>query len=100
MYEVDPLPGFLFIGKEGSLKILLFGCAGPVAVVFLHGFPEIWYTWRYQMIAVATAGYRAIAPDFRGYGLSEQPPEPEKGTFDDLVDDLLALLDSFGISKV
>lgn len=52
------------------------------------------------MIAVANAGYRAIAPDFRGYGLSERPPEPEKGTFEDLVDDLLALLDSFGISKV
>ncbi|XXG49643.1 hypothetical protein AAC387_Pa02g3767 [Persea americana] len=73
---------------------------GPVTVVFLHGFPEIWYTWRYQMVAVANAGFRAIAPDFRGYGLSEQPSEPEKGNFKDLVDDLLALLDSLGISKV
>lgn len=52
------------------------------------------------MVAVANAGFRAIAPDFRGYGLSEQPSEPEKGNFKDLVDDLLALLDSLGISKV
>ncbi|CAL4907005.1 unnamed protein product [Urochloa decumbens] len=36
-------------------------------VVFLHGFPEIWYSWRHQMLAAASAGYRAIAPDCRGY---------------------------------
>ncbi|XP_057505655.1 uncharacterized protein LOC130788959 [Actinidia eriantha] len=72
--------------------------AGP-AVVFLHGFPEIWYTWRHQMVAVAGAGFRAIAPDYRGYGLSEQPPEPEKTTFRDLVEDLVAILDSLEINK-
>lgn len=52
------------------------------------------------MIAVADAGYRAIAIDYRGYGLSDQPPEPEKGTHMDLVDDIVALLDTLGISKV
>lgn len=51
------------------------------------------------MVAVAGAGFRAIAPDYRGYGLSDQPPEPEKATFRDLVDDLLAILDSFEIPK-
>ncbi|KAI4322656.1 hypothetical protein L6164_022329 [Bauhinia variegata] len=74
--------------------------SGPKSVLFLHGFPEIWYTWRHQMIAVANAGYRAIAIDFRGYGLSEQPSEPEKGTFHDLVEDIVALLDSLSIKKV
>lgn len=69
-------------------------------MVFLHGFPEIWYTWRHQLIAVANAGYRAIAIDFRGYGLSDQPPEPEKANFNDLVDDVIGLLDSLGINKV
>ncbi|KAL3574434.1 hypothetical protein D5086_025047 [Populus alba] len=72
---------------------------GPKVVLFLHGFPQIWYTWRYQMIAVATAGYRAIAYDFRGYGLSELPAEPEKGGFIDLVEDTIALLDTLGIRK-
>uniref|UniRef100_A0A3N7HMR9 AB hydrolase-1 domain-containing protein n=1 Tax=Populus trichocarpa TaxID=3694 RepID=A0A3N7HMR9_POPTR len=72
---------------------------GPKVVLFLHGFPQIWYTWRYQMIAVAKAGYRAIAYDFRGYGLSELPAEPEKGGFIDLVEDTISLLDTLGISK-
>jgi pimeloyl-ACP methyl ester carboxylesterase len=74
--------------------------SGPKVVVFLHGFPEIWYTWRHQMIAVANAGFRAIAPDYRGYGLSDPPPEPEKATFDDLLADLLGILDALGIPKV
>ncbi|KEH39108.1 putative soluble epoxide hydrolase [Medicago truncatula] len=72
---------------------------GEKVVVFLHGFPEIWYTWRYQMIAVANAGYRAIAFDFRGYGLSDHPAEPEKATIMDLVDDVKDLLDTLGISN-
>lgn len=52
------------------------------------------------MIAVADAGYRAIAFDFRGYGLSDHPAEPEKATIMDLVDDVKDLLDTLGISKV
>lgn len=52
------------------------------------------------MIAVANAGFRAIAPDFRGYGLSEQPAEPAKTTFKDLIDDLLVMLDLLNIPKV
>ncbi|CAL4899635.1 unnamed protein product [Urochloa decumbens] len=47
-------------------------------VVFLHGFPKIWYSWRHQMLAAAATGYRAVALDCRGYGLSDQPsPENE-----------------------
>ncbi|CAM0948302.1 unnamed protein product [Alopecurus aequalis] len=68
-------------------------------VVFLHGFPEIWYSWRHQMLAVAAAGYRAIAPDSRGYGLSDQPPEHEEATWEDLVVDVLAILDALSIPK-
>ncbi|GJR81892.1 bifunctional epoxide hydrolase 2-like protein [Tanacetum coccineum] len=63
-------------------------------VVFVHGFPEIWYSWRHQMIDVANAGYRAIALDCRGYGLSDPPPDTEKFGFSDIVDDLLAIVDS------
>ncbi|PON96090.1 Epoxide hydrolase-like [Trema orientale] len=72
---------------------------GSTAVVFLHGFPEIWYSWRHQMIAVAQAGYRAIAPDLRGYGLSEPHPEPQKASFNDFVEDTLSILDFFNIEK-
>lgn len=73
---------------------------GPKVVLFVHGFPEIWYSWRHQMIAVAAAGYRAIAIDFRGYGLSDHPPEPEKTDFNDFLDDIVGVLDTLGISKV
>ncbi|XP_047943159.1 bifunctional epoxide hydrolase 2-like [Salvia hispanica] len=51
------------------------------------------------MIAVAEAGFRAIAPDYRGYGLSDPPPEPDKASFKDLVADLLSLLDALAIQK-
>jgi len=73
---------------------------GQSVVVFLHGFPEIWYSWRHQMIAVANAGYRAMAPDWRGYGLSDPPPEPEKASFGDIITDLLGILDALAIPKV
>jgi epoxide hydrolase 4 len=45
---------------------------GP-AVVLLHGFPDFWYSWRHQIPALAAAGFRAIAPDMRGYNLSSKP---------------------------
>src|SRR3984893_6597395 len=47
---------------------------GP-AVLFCHGFPDTSYTWRRQMTAIASAGYRAIAPDMRGYGRSSAPAD-------------------------
>jgi pimeloyl-ACP methyl ester carboxylesterase len=46
---------------------------GPL-VVLLHGFPEFWYSWRYQISALAEAGFRVVAPDMRGYNLSSRPP--------------------------
>ncbi len=48
--------------------------SGP-AVLLLHGFPTFWWTWRRQVVALAEAGYRAIAMDLRGYGGSDHPPE-------------------------
>ncbi|CAN6351633.1 unnamed protein product [Urochloa humidicola] len=86
-----------------NLHIAQVGKGELGTVVFLHGFPEIWYSWRYQMLAVAAAGYRAIAPDCRGYGLSDQPPPPENKeaaasrVWDDLVADVLAILDALAV---
>ena len=45
---------------------------GPL-VVFLHGFPEFWFGWRRQLPALADAGFRAVAPDMRGYNVSSRP---------------------------
>lgn len=46
---------------------------GPL-VLLLHGFPEFWWSWRSQLVALGAAGYRAVAPDLRGYGASDKPP--------------------------
>ncbi|CAN0852950.1 Epoxide hydrolase A [Linum grandiflorum] len=73
--------------------------SGDKVVVFLHGFPEIWYSWRHQMIAAADSGLRALAPDYRGYGLSDPPPEPERTKYMDLIGDLHEMLKALGISK-
>src|SRR3954451_1131617 len=43
-------------------------------VLMLHGFPELWWSWRHQLPALAEAGYRAVALDLRGYGASDKPP--------------------------
>ncbi|XP_044495615.1 bifunctional epoxide hydrolase 2-like isoform X2 [Mangifera indica] len=72
---------------------------GPRVVVFIHGFPEAWYSWRHQIAALAAAGYRTIAPDLRGYGLSEPHPQPENASFNDFVEDTLAILDYLQIDK-
>ncbi|KAK9933829.1 hypothetical protein M0R45_021004 [Rubus argutus] len=62
---------------------------GPV-VLFLHGFPQLWYTWRHQIHALASLGYRAVAPDLRGYGDTEAPADPSSYTYFHVVGDLVA----------
>lgn len=47
--------------------------SGPL-VILLHGFPEFWYSWRHQIPALAAAGFHVLAPDLRGYNLSDKPP--------------------------
>jgi pimeloyl-ACP methyl ester carboxylesterase len=46
---------------------------GPL-VLLLHGFPEFWWSWRHQLVALGEAGFHAVAPDLRGYGASDKPP--------------------------
>ncbi len=46
--------------------------SGPL-VILLHGFPELWYSWRHQIGPLAEAGYHVVAPDMRGYDLSDRP---------------------------
>ena len=69
---------------------------GP-AVLFCHGFPDTSYTWRRQMKAIASAGYRAIAPDMRGYGRSSAPADANLYTPLQTAGDLVGLLDALKI---
>lgn len=68
---------------------------GP-PVVFCHGFPHVWFVWHHQLPAVAAAGYRAIAPDMRGYGRSDAPVGVESYTNQEAALDLVGLLDDIG----
>ncbi|WP_417449746.1 alpha/beta fold hydrolase [Kordiimonas sp.] len=68
-------------------------------VFFLHGFPEIAYSWRAQMTAFAEAGHSVFAPDQRGYGVSDAPDGVAEYTMQKLTDDLRGLLDHYGIEK-
>jgi pimeloyl-ACP methyl ester carboxylesterase len=66
---------------------------GPL-VLFIHGFPELWYSWRHQILFMAANGYRAVAPDLRGYGDTTGAPTDDISKFTTLhiVGDLVALL--------
>ena len=68
---------------------------GPL-VIMCHGFPESWYSWRHQLVALADAGYHAVAPDMRGYGQTDQPEPIEHYTLLHLVGDIVGVLDALG----
>jgi len=68
-------------------------------IVMCHGFPELWYSWRHQMHALAQAGFRAIAPDQRGYGETDAPMPVEAYTQGQLVADIVGMLDALGLPK-
>lgn len=65
---------FQFIKANGLTHRVAVKGSGPL-VLFVHGFPESWYSWRHQIDAFADAGFTAAAPDVRGYGGTDKPPE-------------------------
>ncbi len=71
---------------------------GPL-IILCHGFPECWYSWRHQLRALAKAGFRAAAPDLRGYGRSDRPEEVEKYTILHDIGDIVGLVDALGAEQ-
>jgi pimeloyl-ACP methyl ester carboxylesterase len=71
----------------------------PIPIVLCHGWPELAYSWRHQIKGLAAAGYRVIAPDQRGYGLSDRPDPVEAYDMEHLTGDLVGLLDALAIRK-
>lgn len=76
------------------LRVAVAG-EGPL-VVFVHGFPESWYSWRHQIPAVVGAGYTAAAIDVRGYGGSGRPEEIEAYDMETMTGDIAAVIDRLG----
>ena len=69
--------------------------SGPL-VLFCHGWPESWYSWRHQLAAVSAAGFRCVAPDMRGYGGTEAPEPIDQYTLFHLVGDMAELVKALG----
>jgi pimeloyl-ACP methyl ester carboxylesterase len=69
--------------------------SGPL-VLFCHGWPESWYSWRHQLTAVSAAGFRCVAPDMRGYGGTEAPEPIDQYTLHHLVGDMAELVKALG----
>jgi pimeloyl-ACP methyl ester carboxylesterase len=66
---------------------------GPL-VLLCHGWPELWYSWRHQLTALADSGFHAVAPDMRGYGSSSAPASVEAYSILHLVGDVVGLVDA------
>ena len=94
---MDPRFTSRTVAANGQRIHLVEAGEGPL-VLFVHGFPELWYSWRHQLTALAEAGYRAAAVDQRGYGRSSKPPHIHDYRITELVADLAGVVEALGES--
>jgi len=93
--EATPVTDFAAMpGRGVTLHVARAGPEDGPLVVLLHGFPEFWYGWRHQIGPLAAAGLRVLAPDQRGYNLSEKPKGLGHYNLDALADDIVGLIDA------
>jgi pimeloyl-ACP methyl ester carboxylesterase len=85
--------------EAGELRMQVADAGDGPPVALLHGFPELWYSWRHQLRALASAGFHAIAPDMRGYGGTDRPPRVADYDVVALAGDVLALMAAFGYER-
>jgi pimeloyl-ACP methyl ester carboxylesterase len=91
---------FDFIPTNGiRLHTALAGPEDGEPVILLHGFPEAWFGWETQIDAMAAAGFRVIAPDQRGYNLSDKPKGVASYCMHTLAADIVGLADSLGFER-
>jgi len=83
-----------------ELHVVVAGPADGPPVVLLHGFPDFWWGWRDQLAALADAGFRVLAPDLRGYNLSDRPGGVRSYHLDRLVGDVAGLAATTGRERV
>jgi pimeloyl-ACP methyl ester carboxylesterase len=85
--------------KVGDVRLHYAECGrGDDLVILLHGFPECWYSWRHQL-PVLGKRYHVVAPDMRGYNLSDKPAEVQNYRIEFLVQDVIGLIRYFGKEK-
>lgn len=91
-----PNPHFI---RTNGIELACYEAGDGRPVILLHGFPELAYSWRHQLPALATAGYRALAPDQRGFGASSKPDDLSAYTIQELIKDMTGMLDAMSIDK-
>jgi pimeloyl-ACP methyl ester carboxylesterase len=96
----DPFPSRYITANGLRFHYVENGPEGGPPVLLLHGFPEFWYSYRYQLGALGQAGFRAIAPDLRGFNLSDKPSGVESYIMDKLCDDVVELVHALGYKRV
>ena len=84
-----------FVRSNGIKMHIAEDGEGPL-VVLCHGFPELWYSWRHQLRALAEAGCHVVAPDQRGYGQTDRPEAVEDYNILQLCGDIIGLVDALG----
>lgn len=104
MTDASPLPGTAAITTRtiaaNGLDFAIDECGtGDSVALCLHGFPESRYSWRYQLPLLAAHGWRAVAPDLRGYGGSSRPKGKAAYALDHLVADVAAIFDALGATR-
>ena len=82
-----------------ALHVVFAGPADGKPLIFLHGFPEFWFAWHRQIDHFVSSGYRVIAPDQRGFNLSDKPANIANYSIDLLVKDVVGILDTVAASK-
>ena len=91
-----PSPRFV---DAAGVRLAVYEQGAGFPVVLVHGWPEIAYSWANQLPAVAAAGFRAIAPDLKGFGRSDAPKDRSLYGIRQVTDDLAAMLDALGLEK-
>lgn len=91
-----PPPEFI---RTNAIRMAVYKRGKGVPVMFCHGFPELAYSWRHQLPAIDAAGFQAIAPDMRGYGLTDAPLPIETYDIHNLTADMVGLLDHYGFER-
>ena len=86
-------------GRKYS-HVYIKATSGKPTILFLHGFPQSSYLWRYQIEYFSQKGYGVFAPDLLGYRDSDKPTELEAYRLKSMAADVIALLDSLGLGKV
>jgi len=93
--EISTKLNLRFIQTNGiKMRIAEMGC-GPL-VILVHGWPESWYSWRHQLVAIANAGFHVVAPDMRGYGKTDKPHNVEDYDIQHLAADINGIIEALG----